>query len=275
MVIAFPLCPFERANALYNCANIKRLFTLDYTAKLFVISPNNQMDDKFLTENSQTLFALFNSLSDEKSKRALESFILQKNTGTAYKPYSLKPQYFDDEIVSLSYSEVFVDCGAYIGDSVLEFLKYSKNKYKKIYAFEPDDKNAQEAVENLKGKENCFVIPKGVSDRSGTVFLSDTGNQGSKLSDSGKKIEVAAIDDVVMNDQVTFIKMDIEGAELSALKGAEKTIIRCKPKLAICVYHKAEDLVTIPQYILSLNPNYKLYIRNYRSAGTEAVLYAV
>ena len=69
--------------------------------------------------------------------------------------------------------------------------------------------------------------------------------------------------------------MDIEGAELDTLKGAQKTILKYRPKLAICVYHKPEDLLTIPSYILSLHKDYRLYLRNYMMPGRETVLYAI
>jgi hypothetical protein len=76
-------------------------------------------------------------------------------------------------------------------------------------------------------------------------------------------IETVALDDMVdPGDRVTLIKMDIEGAELNALRGASKIIARDKPRLAVCVYHKFEDIMNIPSYILSLNPEYKLYLRN-------------
>jgi len=77
------------------------------------------------------------------------------------------------------------------------------------------------------------------------------------------------------DEKATFIKMDIEGSELEALKGAQNQIKVNKPKLAICVYHKETDLITIPQFILSLNPDYKLYLRHYGNFSTELVLYAL
>ena len=74
---------------------------------------------------------------------------------------------------------------------------------------------------------------------------------------------------------MTFIKMDIEGAELEALKGSREIIQRYRPRLAISAYHKKEDLVELPLYIKELVPEYKLYIRHYSNAGVETVLYAV
>ena len=97
----------------------------------------------------------------------------------------------------------------------------------------------------------------------------------SMVTKEGTKIEATTIDEAVGDEEVTFIKMDIEGSELKALKGAEKTIRRCRPKLAICVYHRVDDLVTIPQYIQSLCPDYKLFYRNYCQLGLEAIIYAV
>lgn len=123
--------------------------------------------------------------------------------------------------------------------------------------------------------KNVHIIPKGVLDHSGTLCFSAEGTSGSHISELGEQIEVTTIDEALHGVNVTFIKMDIEGAELQALKGAKETIQRCKPKLAICVYHRREDLITIPQYIQSLNAGYKLYFRNYSPHGLEAVIYAI
>ena len=74
---------------------------------------------------------------------------------------------------------------------------------------------------------------------------------------------------------ITFLKMDIEGSELAALRGAERIIREQRPKLAICVYHKPEDLREIPSLLLSYHPDYKLYLRHYSINETETVLYAI
>ena len=89
------------------------------------------------------------------------------------------------------------------------------------------------------------------------------------------KIQGYDIDSIVGEEQVTFIKMDIEGSELKALEGAEKTIKRHKPKLAICIYHKPMDVIEIPSYIMRLVPEYKFCIRQYTSRMWETVLYAI
>jgi hypothetical protein len=98
----------------------------------------------------------------------------------------------------------------------------------------------------------------------------------SNIKDEGTHIiDVSTLDDEIL-ERVTFIKMDIEGSELYALRGAEKIIRKYKPKLAICVYHKKEDIVEIPKFIMSLGLDYKLYIRHHQKcSGTETVLYAI
>jgi hypothetical protein len=88
-------------------------------------------------------------------------------------------------------------------------------------------------------------------------------------------IHTDKIDDIVLDKKVSFIKMDIEGAELEALKGAKNTIQNNYPKLAIAIYHKPDDLLNIPQYILSLNRNYKFYLRHYGYNSWETILYAI
>jgi len=88
-------------------------------------------------------------------------------------------------------------------------------------------------------------------------------------------IEVKSIDNLNL-ENVTFIKMDIEGAELNALKGAEKTLLRDKPKLAICIYHSNEDMICIAEYIHNLVPEYKLYVKQHFlfPSAASTVLYA-
>jgi hypothetical protein len=123
-------------------------------------------------------------------------------------------------------------------------------------------------------------IKKGVWNEH-TVLKFNSGNATtSSISDySDTVVEVDTIDNVILRgwggDGVTFIKMDIEGAELNALKGAEQTIRKYKPKLAICVYHKANDLITIPQYIRSCVSEYKFYFRAHQLGTIGSVFYAV
>jgi hypothetical protein len=127
------------------------------------------------------------------------------------------------------------------------------------------------------------LINAGAYDKDGVVNFSDagTGENGTIIGQGGEdivsiRIQVNAIDNLNL-EKVTFIKMDIEGAELNALKGAEKTILRDKPKLAICIYHSNEDMVRIAEYIYSIMPEYNFYVRHHYTCPYlfETVLYAL
>lgn len=95
-------------------------------------------------------------------------------------------------------------------------------------------------------------------DSNGKLYF-NSNSSCSKISNEGDiAVDVIKLDDFFKtHEKPTFIKMDIEGAELAALRGCADTIREYKPKLAICVYHKPEDIFEIPEYILSLNPDYK------------------
>ncbi len=111
-----------------------------------------------------------------------------------------------------------------------------------------------------------------------TLSFSGNGHGDSRIvqGNVGEAISCKVISlDSFLPGKVTFVKMDVEGAELEALKGSRKVIVQYRPKLAICVYHKKADLIEIPLFIKSLVPEYRLYIRHYGNSMCETVLYAV
>lgn len=187
-------------------------------------------------------------------------------------------QYFSPDFIKFEEEEVFIDAGSKNLETIKELKKYVK-KIKKAYAFEPDPYNYEECLKNKAGFDDntVEVIPCGTWSRKETLCFSATADGESHIDTKGDiRIDVTTIDETVDTTQrVTFIKMDVEGSELESLKGAENTIRRDRPKLAICIYHKAEDMLTIPLYIKSLIPEYKLYVRHHSNRAGETVLYAV
>jgi len=130
---------------------------------------------------------------------------------------------------------------------------------------------------NMKNYNNVKVINKGLWHKKETLKFCNNSS-ASYINSSGEEIiEVVSLDEELKDEKepVTFIKMDIEGAELNALKGAEQTIKKYKPKLAICIYHKSEDVWEIPSLLLEFVPDYKFYIRHYDFSSSETVLYAL
>lgn len=189
--------------------------------------------------------------------------------------------YFDPDIIRLREGEMFVDAGALNLDTSLRFMEECQNCHVqnyKIHAFEPDAASYERCRKMLKTMPDAAIrlYQAGLWSEDTTLYFEETGNAASRIAKekTGTSIKAVALDNCV-SEPVTFIKMDIEGAELEALKGSREIIKKYRPRLAISAYHKKEDLVELPSYIKELVPEYKLYIRHYSNAGVETVLYAV
>ena len=193
-------------------------------------------------------------------------------------------QYFDAEIIKLTQDEVFIDAGCFDGTVSIEFAKRCNNQFLKIIAFEPNLKSNSNLCKHLQKINNVMVYPYGLWHEEAELcfenaekFRGPTSRVVADLDDDALKIKAVKLDDILIKEAfaATFIKMDIEAAELNALKGAKQTILAHRPKLAISVYHKPEDIWQIPLYIISLHEDYDLRIRPYSLTGNEMVLYAV
>ena len=184
-------------------------------------------------------------------------------------------QYFQDDYYSVTDKEVFVDCGAFDGDSIRMFLDFTKGKYEKIIGLEPDTINFEKLQKNVHEYHDIYLLCCATGKENKKMRFSSQGTLGSTFSETdGDLIDVKKIDDILNGEKVTLIKMDIEGAELETLIGAENTIRKHKPKLAVCIYHKIEDIITIPKYLHSIVPEYKFKVRQHSSSMLETVLYA-
>ncbi|HHV10480.1 MAG TPA: FkbM family methyltransferase [Clostridiales bacterium] len=186
-------------------------------------------------------------------------------------------QYFDT--IKPKENEVFIDAGCYNGSTSIQFSKWCHENYEMIYAFEPDKLCKQRCIENFKKNnlKKVQFIEKGTYSEDGIISFLGGGMSYSKLiadKQIGNCVAVTSIDNVLKGKKATFIKLDVEGSELETLKGAKETIIKYKPRLAISVYHKPEDIIELPFYILGLVNDYKLYLRHYTASVNETILYA-
>lgn len=232
----------------------------------------------YTTDEIEKIEQVKGLLADEKSRKNIEKIMTYRNAGISdwhdlYEP----EQYFPKDVIKLGEAEVFVDCGAFTGDTVQEFIRQCNGVYQKIYAFEPVEENFLIMRQQYEMEKRVACIQAGLADKEAVLRFSENKDlmSAGRISEYGESKTIITTIDARIKENVTFIKMDIEGYELLALHGAAETIQRDKPKLAICIYHKAEDLYEIPQYIKSLVPEYKLYIRHHMPAGYETVLYAV
>lgn len=196
-------------------------------------------------------------------------------------------QYFYQEYFKFHSNETFVDCGSYTGDTILKFCDIVK-KYKEIWGFELDKDNFDQMISNLKNidgsihlhncgvwNENC-VLDYGhgssTNEPSSGISLYKTEPSANNLI---QQAQVKRLDDVLKSRNVTYIKMDVEGAEMNALLGAEHIIRTQRPRLSVCVYHKVSDFWQIPLLLNKFNHEYKFVLRHYsKTSCEETVLYA-
>ena len=236
--------------------------------------------------NREKIEQVYNILSDNLSKyiyKSLFDIYINGNIGILSRTKG-DCQYFpgegeNNEIEGfyLSEHERFVDCGAYDGDTIRSFKIRTKDKYKKIWVFEPDADNFARLVDYVEKEQDKRIelIKGGVYSRNDNMPFCRNCSTTSALAQYGEeKVRVYQLDSVI-EEPVTFIKMDIEGAEKEAILGAGRIITEYKPKLAICIYHKVEDFWEIPLLIKALNPDYNIYIRNYEDRIDETICYAV
>lgn len=233
---------------------------------------------QYWKQHADELIWLYEELADYRSKMALKT-ILQH--WMAFHPDLRQmgrecqfEHYFDFDVIKCGKDEVFVDCGCFDGETVKDFIRCYGADYKRIYSYELTPSTYEVAKANLKGIPRLCLRNAGVSDQKGQFAFQDNGFSSglagaNRLNAGGNSVaRVVKIDDDIQED-ITFIKMDIEGAECSALRGAEAQIRKNKPKLAISLYHSWSDLIEIPKIIKSFVPEYKLYLRQFVEKGVE------
>ena len=218
---------------------------------------------EYIRENEEKFDLVYNRLADEESRRVFLDVLNFKVSGKVdylFNSFCEKDEVYRD-LLRLKNDEVIVDLGAYDGDTIREFTTFTDGKYKRIYALEPDKKNFSKLEKNTCEMDNIFIYNMGAWDKMDTLIFDSQRSRNSKLSSKGVPIEVSDIDSLI-SDDITMIKMDIEGSELHAIEGAKMTIKKHRPKLYICAYHRNEDLFSIPLKVLEIEPSYKVYFRH-------------
>jgi len=225
----------------------------------------------------------FQLWADDTSRREYLGQLLWR---ASLDPHVLPPHlpqneiYFADDLITVLANEVFVDCGAFDGDSVQEFLNRRAESFGQIIAIEPDPSNckaleARIASLPIETRDRIQVIQSAAGSKYELVTFNATGTAGSSIGEGGYQVQCAPLDELLNDVKPTFIKMDIEGAEPDALLGARKIIQRDMPVLAICMYHAQEHLWQIPLLIHSFSSDYQLFFRRYADECWELVCYAV
>ena len=256
---------FSSVNQIYK-------YDLDASELLTKIS-HDHLTDK--------LCQTYELLADEKSQKVFEA-IVNRVLGSGKDPYVMAAvfegdQYFPADIVKLSPHENFVDIGAFNGDTIKIFLEQSRANFDRVFSFEVDRNNfalLQENITQMPHNERIKIFNVGIWDSECDITYS-VGNSQSTIGDGDGRGHVIPLDEALQDENITFVKMDIEGAEIRALMGAKNIIRSQKPTLAICIYHDFQHLWEIPLYLKSLVPEYKIYLRHHTKLEYETVCYAV
>ncbi|MCX8074486.1 MAG: FkbM family methyltransferase [Clostridia bacterium] len=271
---------YERIEDFYN--RHKLWGSIDLKNSKYELIENNA---RSLVENIKDLEWLYYKLEDYRSKKILNAvlfyWLMLDCKRVSELNDNLYNQYFDLDLIHCDENEVFVDIGGYIGDTVVSFVKnFGAKNYKKIYTYEIVPSNIEYIEKNIElfKIENVVIRSKGAGSHTDNMFVpKDEVSPICKLSGEGEiKLDLVKIDDDI-EENVTFIKMDIEGAEEDALLGCREKILKNHPKLALSAYHNNSHIFKLAKIINEIDPSYKFYFRYYgsQSLPTEYVLYAI
>lgn len=259
---------FERTRSMVD---LHRAYSLLLGDDFWLTDPRRYVDHVHDVARLEAL------LADEPSRRLLQALIAFRTSGNydALPPPSLEDQYSPADLPRWPNPLAFIDCGAYDGDTIGAFRQLGYD-FSQLAAFEPDPANFVRLTATAPACDLAIYLPCGVSDKTHMLKLSAQGNGSSRFSaDGGTPVQCVALDDILPGFCPSLIKMDVEGAELAALRGARQMLARSRPGLAISAYHSFSDLWEIPRLIRDLQLGYRFHLRAHAFNSFDVVLYAL
>ena len=270
-----------------KCKNSSFVVPSDFWMAEAGFPSHEVIDPVFLKEHFDDFKQTYEMLVDDLSKKVMSEYLYACICHDASKLADLGSGWDFDYDLGLLFDKcgegVVIECGAFDGKTIAECSTFTKNKYEML-ALECDNDNYEKCCEKVRNFPNIKVVKFGAWDKTAKLAIvqKDSASYLKEIEDDSEYeniVEVVDVDSLVGSKRVAALIMDIEGSELNALKGAQNAI-KGGANLAVRVYHKKEDLITIPQYIKSLNSAYKFYLRFERGAnlcrtGDETTLYAI
>lgn len=233
-----------------------------------------------LYENRLQWIALALRLEDVRSRLVINALVQHRLTLDTDYLATIKdvnmPQWFDPAFIKPNRQAVFVDGGAFDGDTAEAFRRFN-GPAKRIHAFELDTQIAARALLRLASFPEILVHPKGLSNGPARIGFIGSGSTDGRIDASAiskRYVEVVSIDDTV-TEGVTYLKLDVEGAESLALSGAKGQIRVNSPVIGLAVYHKPSDPWLLTTQLMCLNKRYRYYMRHYTDVAFETVIYAI
>lgn len=226
------------------------------------VAGDTLVDDSFIEQHQADIERAYALLADERSKDVYKGALDFYYTGRLEYLKAIesdKDEAFND-ILRLK-DERYLDLGAYRGDTVDEFLKYTDG-YEHITAVEPNPKNYLKLIRHIEGVADADAINAGISDKQGVMRISKKAGRMPVLGDeNGIEVPVMTVDGIDCSP--TYIKVDIEGSESAMLNGAERTLRELRPKLNLAAYHRSEDLFSLILRLRDIDPDYEIYLRKH------------
>jgi FkbM family methyltransferase len=230
-------------------------------------------------DNARAAFELFADDASRAEYLAQMRFRLLLDYDS-FSPPRRHDEYFQSDLYHLQSDEVLIDCGAYDGDSIASFVKSRNEQFERIVAFEPDPQNWNALTNRLSNFSSSVAsritpLPYALGSKDGTVQFHSTGTEVAKIGEGSTAVKCAVLDDVLREIKPTFIKFDIEGAELDALQGARRVISSHRPIMVVSCYHQQSHLWEVPILLADLCRDYKLFLRPHGAEGWDLLCYAV
>ena len=240
-------------------------------AKHPLVSPNVPIVNdglftrEYIKKHDKEFDFAFSLLADEESRKNYLDILNFKVSGKIEYLFSAEKEksFVYKNILGANGESVFIDLGAYDGDTVKEFYESTSGEYKKIYAFEADEKNFKKLQKNTAEFQNIELYNYAAWDKNEMLHFEKRNARSSHLSSHGSAaVEAHSVDELI--DFATILKMDIEGSEARAIEGAKKLISVHKPSLYICAYHRNRDMFDLPIRINKICPDYKFYFYHHK-----------
>ena len=259
IAVAFASCLPDVINHIYSLAE-----KYEVLVPCVPVFGSEIFNTDFAVKNKDRLMAAY-SLFDDDSKRIFEGcveFMLGGELDSLKKITTPKDEVFAN-VLKLTAHEHYLDLGAYRGDTVDELLHYSGGSYGSIIALEPDRRTFKKLCEHIDGMPNAAAVQKAVYSSGGVALFNSAAGRQSAIGRGKEEIETVTVDELCEGRDITYIKMDVEGAEIDAINGARETLAVKKPKLNIALYHRFSDIFEIPLLINSINPDYQFHLRRH------------
>lgn len=239
----------------------------DVVAPDVPVVPGPVFDEAFVRAHQGQMEQAYALLADEQSRRVFLDTVRFKLSGKL--SYLRASETDKDEIfrtvLKPGAEEHFADLGAYNGDTIRELLSYTGGAFASITALEPDRRNFRKltawAEQNLSGP--VTLEQAGAWQEDTVLRFADKAGRQSRVAAEGRETRMRALDSVLDGRPCTYLKMDVEGAEREAIRGAAQTIRQYRPKLNIAAYHRSADFFELPLILHVLCPDYRLYLRHH------------